>query len=248
MGRPKKYNTEEEKKAARKLVSKKYREKNKEKIREYNKEWSKNNKELKHQNYLKNKRELTEEEKIKKKKYMKEWREKNKEKIKKYVEDNKEKIAKASSEWAKNNPDKILAASKKWRENNKDKANKINAESRKKRKESDIVFRVSCNVRTMMSKSFSRGGYSKKSKTYKILGCSYEEFKEYIESQFEDWMTWDNYGKYNGEEEYGWDIDHITPISSAINENDVIELNHFTNLQPLCSKINRDMKKDKLDF
>ena len=25
-----------------------------------------------------------------------------------------------------------------------------------------------------------------------------------------------------------------------------IKLNHYTNLQPLCSKINRDIKKDKL--
>jgi hypothetical protein len=24
--------------------------------------------------------------------------------------------------------------------------------------------------------------------------------------------------------------------------------NHYTNLQPLCSKINRDIKNDKIDF
>ena len=69
----------------------------------------------------------------------------------------------------------------------------------------------------------------------------FEEFKTYLESQFEDWMNWDNYGLYNGEEKYGWDIDHIIPISSGINENEVVKLNHFTNLQPpfegaLCLK------------
>ncbi len=61
-------------------------------------------------------------------------------------------------------------------------------------------------------------------------------------------MTWENRGLYNGEFNYGWDIDHIIPISFAKTEEDIIKLNHYTNLQPLCSKINRDIKKDKLDY
>ena len=77
------------------------------------------------------------------------------------------------------------------------------------------------------------------------LGCSLEELKVYIESKFEPWMSWDNYGKYNGELNYGWDIDHITPISKANTEEDVIKLNHYSNLQPLCSRVNRDIKRDK---
>lgn len=77
------------------------------------------------------------------------------------------------------------------------------------------------------------------------LGCSFEEFKVYLESKFEDWMTWENYGKYNGELNYGWDIDHIVPLSKAITENDIYDLSHYMNLQPLCSRINRDIKKNK---
>ena len=61
-------------------------------------------------------------------------------------------------------------------------------------------------------------------------------------------MNWDNYGLYNGELDYGWDLDHIIPISSAKTEEDIIRLNHYTNLQPLCSKTNRDIKKDKLEY
>ena len=57
-------------------------------------------------------------------------------------------------------------------------------------------------------------------------------------------MSWDNYGKYNGEFNYGWDIDHIKPISSAKTKEEIIKLNHYTNLRPLCSKENLD-KKDK---
>jgi len=61
-------------------------------------------------------------------------------------------------------------------------------------------------------------------------------------------MTWDNKGKYNGELNFDWDIDHKIPISEAKSIEDVIRLNHYTNLQPLCSKVNRDIKKDKLDY
>jgi len=57
-------------------------------------------------------------------------------------------------------------------------------------------------------------------------------------------MTWDNYGKYNGEPNYGWDIDHIKPISLGKNEEELIELNNYINLQPLCSYINRVIKRE----
>jgi hypothetical protein len=60
-------------------------------------------------------------------------------------------------------------------------------------------------------------------------------------------MNWENYGKYNGELNYGWDIDHIIPISFAKTEEDVLRLNHYSNLQPLCSYINRFIKRDKYD-
>ena len=57
-------------------------------------------------------------------------------------------------------------------------------------------------------------------------------------------MSWDNYGLYNGTLNYGWDIDHIIPVSSCNSEEDLIRLNHYTNLQPLCSKVNRDIKRN----
>jgi hypothetical protein len=69
-----------------------------------------------------------------------------------------------------------------------------------------------------------------------------------LEDKFQPWMTWENRGLYNGELSYGWDIDHIIPISSAKTEEEIIKLNHYSNLQPLCSKINRDIKKDKLEL
>ena len=96
--------------------------------------------------------------------------------------------------------------------------------------------------------SIKRQGFSKNSKSEEIIGCSFIEFKKYLESRFESWMCWYNYGKYNGELNYGWDMDHIIPISSASSVEEIIKLNHFTNIQPLCSYTNRYIKKDKYNY
>lgn len=104
------------------------------------------------------------------------------------------------------------------------------------------------SIRNLIRDKIKKGGYTKESKTSEILGCSFEEFKLYLESKFEPWMTWENYGLYNSKTNYGWDIDHIIPISSSKTKEDIIKLNHYTNLQPMCSKINRDIKRDKIEY
>jgi hypothetical protein len=53
-----------------------------------------------------------------------------------------------------------------------------------------------------------------------------------MEKQFKNEMTWENYGFY------GWHIDHIIPLSSAKNEEELYKLCHYTNLQPLWAKEN----------
>ena len=100
----------------------------------------------------------------------------------------------------------------------------------------------------MIWSAFDGKGYSKPTRTEAILGCSYLEFRDYIESLFEPWMTWNNRGYYDGTPNTGWDIDHITPISTAKDQADIVRLNHHTNLRPLCSYMNRDVKRNKLDF
>jgi len=75
-----------------------------------------------------------------------------------------------------------------------------------------------------------RYGYTKKSKTFEILGCDYETFKKHIESQFIDGMSWENRNE--------WHVDHIIPVSSAKDEGEMILLNHYLNLQPLWATDN----------
>ncbi len=131
---------------------------------------------------------------------------------------------------------------KEYQQNNREKRNQYLVERRK----NDETFRLVTNIRNLILNSFYEKGYSKESKTEQILGCTFEEFKSYLENKFESWMNWENRGLYNGEMNYGWDIDHIIPLSEAKNKDELIILNHYTNLQPLCSKINRDIKKNKV--
>jgi hypothetical protein len=124
--------------------------------------------------------------------------------------------------------------------------NKKHREMINKRMKIDPVFKLSRNVPKLIRISIKRNGYSKNSKTFSILGCTWDELKYHLESKFESWMNWDNWGKYNGDQGYGWDIDHIIPISLAKSEYEIIKLCHFTNLQPLDSYVNRHIKRNKV--
>ena len=170
--------------------------------------------------------------------------EKNKETLKliskNYREINLDKTKIAQKKWRENNPEKSKKSTSNWQKNNK---NKINLYLKNKRK-TDPLFKLKNNIRAILNKEFKKQGYKKSAKTGYIIGCSFEKLKTHIESQFQSWMNWNNHGKYNGNECYGWDIDHIRPLSSAKTEEDVVKLNHYTNLQPLCSFINRVIKRD----
>ena len=175
------------------------------------------------------------------------------ENYKKWRIDNKDKEIERSKLFRETNPDYFknhyYENHEKEIERSRNKYNKdYHREYKKKRLQDDVLFKFNCNLRSLIKISIKRNGYTKNSSTFEVLGCSYNDFKLHLESKFEPWMNWQNYGKYNGELNYGWDIDHIIPISSATNEEEVLKLNHYTNLQPLCSKINRDIKKDKLNY
>ena len=237
MSRPIINKTEEEIKEAKRIARKKYRDNNKDKVNKQQSKWKK-------ANYLKLTKKQKEIKNIKHKKWAKDNPQKIKESGKKYYIKNKEKLKTSSNNWGKNNPDKIKEIVRKWRKANPEKIKQIYNNARKKRRNEDPLFRIKSNLRSMVSKVITRKGYTKKSKSYEILGCSFDEFKLYLESKFLPWMNWDNRGLYNGTEGYGWDIDHKIPLSSAKTEDELLKLLHYTNQQPLCSYINRVVKKD----
>lgn len=202
---------------------------NLQKIRHNNKkndiEYIKNRRNIQNNYYQRNKEEIYQ---------------RNKEYNKNWILENKEKKRSYDKKSYESNREYRLEKSKEYNKNNKEKINQY----QKDRLKSDPIAYLSHKMRNNIYKSLNRNNLSMK--TQEILGCSFHFFKLYLESKFESWMTWDNKGLYNGEFNYGWDIDHIIPLSSAKTEEDVIKLNHYTNLQPLCSKVNRDIKKEKL--
>jgi hypothetical protein len=209
-------------------------ENNVEKKREYNKQYYLNNIEKKkkreRERYLNNKKKILESRKD----YYLNNVEKIKEKNVKYYEINKEKILKNKKEYYVNNKEDIINYGIKYKRN---------------RYTNDKFYRLTKNIRNLISNSIKKNGHKKTSKIQNILGCTFEEFKIYLENKFESWMSWDNYGNWNGqpkESNISWDIDHIIPVSTACSEEDIIKLNHYMNLQPLCSYENRFVKSNKI--
>ena len=172
---------------------------------------------------------------------------------------NKDRIKTRQQNYQKDNIEILREKRKEYRELNKDKIkeNYINFIAKntnyntiysRERYKKDNLFKLIRNYRNLVKLSFMNKKIIKSKNSEKILGCSFEDFKIYLENKFEDWMTWENRGLYNGELNYGWDIDHIIPISSAVSEEEIVNLSHYSNLQPLCSKINREIKRNNLIY
>lgn len=111
--------------------------------------------------------------------------------------------------------------------------------SKKVKRNVDSIYRMKDNYRRIVRMAFSKKNITKDTKSQEILGCDWETLSEYIESKFDTNMSWDNYGTY-------WEIDHLVPLSTAKTADDVMRLNHFTNLQPLEKNYNRNIKGSKI--
>jgi hypothetical protein len=167
--------------------------------------------------------------------------------IQEYREENKDIIKQKKKEYRQKNKTSIKEYMNDYRKENKNQINLSKKSYHNERIKTDPLYKLTCNIRGLIRSSLKTRGVKKNTKTVQILGCSFEEFKQHLESKFESWMTWDNYGNWNGyptEPNTAWDIDHIIPNSNGLNENEVIKLNHYTNLQPLCAFTNRHIKRN----
>jgi hypothetical protein len=191
-----------EKKAA---SQKRYIEKNKEAYSAYQKEY--------HKEYSKKRKAEREKRKAE--------REKNKVIL---SEEEKQKIEEVRQERKKQKR-------KEWVENNREKMSAQQREYTAQRKAEDPFFRATLNIKNRTRSAF-KNGYSKSKHTAELIGCSWEELREYLESQFIDGMTWDN------NTFYGWHVDHIIPLASAKTLEELELLCHYTNLQPLWAQDN----------
>jgi len=172
---------------------------------------------------------------------MKKYRENNKEKIiisnKKYRENHKEKIKKSQKYWEQNNKKKrsiyFLLYNKKYK-------NKRNFYYRNRRK-NDLTFKLKRIISVSIWQALKNNNSSKQCSCLKYLDYTIEQLIQHLESQFEPWMNWNNYGRYDRNIKT-WNIDHINPQSdlpyTSMEDDNFKICWSLSNLRPLEAKQN----------
>jgi hypothetical protein len=165
-------------------------------------------------------------------------KEKRKEYDKKSYYKNIEKRQAAKREYYNVNKIKMCLYSNTYRINNIEKINIYNSKYNKLRKSNDTNYKLRCNLRNNIYSSLKNN--QKSGRALELLGCSIQEFKQWLESWFDDKMNWDNYGSY-------WNIDHILPCAAFELQNSEEQevCFNYTNLRPLKASENFS-KQDKI--
>jgi len=134
-----------------------------------------------------------------------------------------------NKKWRLNNREKLLEYGKVYYRLHKHELNKNHGRYFKERCKIDINYKLAHMLRSRLN-SAVRGDY-KSGSAVKDLGCSIEYFKNHIEKQFLDGMSWDNHGREAEE----WSIDHIKPLASfdLSDREEFLEVSHYTNLRPM---------------
>ena len=147
----------------------------------------------------------------------------------------KERISEYNKKYYKENKEKLIEKSKERYRKDKKAKNTYNAKYIKLKRKNDKIFLLKINIRRNIRDSFKRINKKKNKKTEEILGCSLENFIDYLIKTYEK--------NYN--EKWSWEyiknvnIDHIIPLALAKTEEDVMKLCHYTNLQLLKTEDNK---------
>lgn len=165
------------------------------------------------------------------KKYLREYRARQKLLPKNpKTEEQKNRIRDYSRQWAKRNKERIKGYQEKWIQ--KPGVKERLRQYDKMKRAQDPSYRLACVLRCRVRAALS--GRSKSASASALLGCSIQSFKIYLESNFQNGMTWENYGEF-------WEIDHIIPC--ALFDLSIAEHQkrcfHFSNQQPLTVSDNR---------
>lgn len=219
-------------------TSKKYRDKNAEKIK-------------KRQDEYRNRPEIKERDKKQKIEYLKRpgIKERNskrqKEHMKKPEVRTKRKIY--QKQYEKKNAEKISKYKKEHRKKPEVRKNNNmvrNRRRRKKRKENP-EFRIEQNIRSRFKEMMKSARNNKKHSTFEYVGCDTNFLRDHLESQFKEGMNWDNYGYGDNK----WNVDHRRPCASfdKTNQDELFMCWHWTNLQPMWQPENQKEKRDKFD-
>jgi len=195
-------------------------------------------KNIKQNNYLKSRPDLIEKNRINAKKYYLKDVEKAKEyRRQHYRKQDRERMLASRKEWYINNKQKHAQKRAEYESANKDRLRAARRKWENNRLSNDINYRMN-KVLSSRIRHELKGDRKNTERTEALIGCTINELKSFIESQFEKEMTWDNWGTN------GWHIDHRIPLSwfNLENENCRKLAFNYKNLQPLWSKDNLNKK------
>ncbi|NDF13417.1 MAG: hypothetical protein EB060_11475, partial [Proteobacteria bacterium] len=83
-------------------------------------------------------------------------------------------------------------------------------ERERKRRSTNISHRIGVSFRSRVSSVLKQRQIDKTGATMALIGCSLEQFRMWLEINFEPGMSWDNYG--HGMDK--WNIDHWHPCAA----------------------------------
>lgn len=202
------------------IYNKKYREINKNKIKELKREYQVVHKEERTQYLFENK------ERIRKVRL-------------EYDKNHTEVLANANKLWIEKN-----------KESRSDYMRNYCRKYRKNRREIDPIFNLRTTISTVIGTALKKNSGSKYGESIlSFLPYSIKDLKEHIEKQFESWMTWNNQGMYNPKTwddndstTWTWQLDHIIPQSNLIYlsmiDDNFQKCWDLSNLRPLSAKLN----------
>ena len=155
-----------------------------------------------------------------------------------YRMNNKERMTEYNKKYWKETKDIQTKTHKEWKGKNKEHVREYMREYKrtweKEQRETNPVFKITKNLRSRLYSALRTQGTHKDVKTFELIGCTPDFLKGYLEAKFLSGMTWDNYGTH------GWHIDHIRPcVSFDLTDTDQQnECFHYSNLQPLWAADN----------
>lgn len=172
------------------------------------------------------------------------------EKAKLYNKNNADTIKERRANSYQENRDIILLKRKQYVADNKEKVREQQRDNRRRRRAKDISFRLNSIISRDINKKLRAVGLSKNGKsTVNYLPYTIDELKRHLESFFEPWMNWNNWGVYNSKvwddnnsDTWIWQIDHIIPNSTfkykSMEDEAFRECWALNNLRPLSAKQN----------
>lgn len=150
-----------------------------------------------------------------KKKYTSKWYSKHPEYNQQYYSDNAESICRDNKVRYNKNRQNRLKINKEYYEIHKEECKDRSKQYQKNRIKIDPLFRLKKRIRTRICNDIKRNGYTKKSHTHDLLDCSYEDLLKHL----------------GPEPIKDASIDHVCPLAQAKTEEEILKLQHWSNLK-----------------